>query len=152
MQYFIAIFAMANGRKMNDCDNGVEGVGVDGEQGAVGGEAVEEEGAGTFTLSSLSGALAVSSGICWVASRICTTPALADWSIPVATLITIVMATAIPDRISGLKVGAEAAGVMGMQLFFAATGASGNIKEVLATAPALFLHSAVQVLVLSFSV
>lgn len=62
-----------------------------------------------------------------------------------ATLITIVMATAVPGRVKGLQAGAEAAGVLGMQLFFASTGASGNIKEVLITAPALFLHSAVQV-------
>lgn len=58
---------------------------------------------------------------------------LADWNIPVATVMTIVLATMMPQRLQRLQGAAEACGVLGMQLFFAATGASGRYDACVGT-------------------
>lgn len=79
---------------------------------------------------------------CVVAEAIVSTFALAGWMIPVATLLIILVATIFPKELQPLKTAGEAAGVLCMQLFFAATGAAGSIRMVLATAPILLAFSA----------
>jgi hypothetical protein len=155
--YFMLLFALAN--KSGAVEGSVEGV------------AIEEEGAESFSIQEMSSALAVSATICWTATQICAAAGITGcvsllalhrgdqalrslgmsllwarrWSIPIATLITILAATAFPGQLSSLKGAGEAAGVMFMQLFFAATGASGSIRMVIATAPVPFPVSLSQV-------
>jgi uncharacterized membrane protein len=68
-------------------------------------------------------------------------------SIPVVTAIVVLLATAAPELLRPLSSAASGVGIILMQVFFAATGASGSIAHVLTTAPALFLFSAVQIAV-----
>jgi len=103
---------------------------------------MEEEGAGTFTINQLASALAVSASVCLVADKLVTAFALTGWTIPIATALIIFLATVFPSQLSGLRGAGEAAGVLFMQLFFAATGAAGSIRIVLETAPVLFFFSA----------
>lgn len=151
--YFIVLFVIAN---QTPCDTAAE---PGGQADALGKkrlsaasaplkkEEIKEEGAGSFTLNQLASALAVSAGVCLVADKIVTAFALAGWMIPIATAIIIFVATLFPSQLSGLQAAGEAAGVMCMQLFFAATGAAGSIRIVLATAPILFAFSALHLAV-----
>ena len=66
--------------------------------------------------------------------------------IPVATVVTVAVATAFPRRVGGLAPSGEALAAIVMQCFFVVIGASGSIKMMLTTAPSLFLYSFVQVL------
>ena len=146
--YFIVLFVIAN---QTPCDATAE---PSGQANALGKtrlsaasaplkkEEIKEEGAGSFTLNQLASALAVSAGVCLVADKIVTAFALSGWMIPIATALIIFCATLFPSQLSGLQAAGEAAGVMCMQLFFAATGAAGSIRIVLATAPILFAFSA----------
>ncbi|KAJ1490337.1 hypothetical protein T484DRAFT_1777634 [Baffinella frigidus] len=88
-------------------------------EGGTDGVVIEEEGAEAFSIREMSAALAVSATICWGANQIGIAAGISGWSIPIATLMTIAAATAIPGPLSSLKGAGEAAGVMFMQLFFA---------------------------------
>ena len=66
--------------------------------------------------------------------------------IPVATVLTVAVATAFPRRVGGLAPSGEALAAIVMQCFFVVIGASGSIKMMLTTAPSLFAYSFVQVM------
>ena len=66
--------------------------------------------------------------------------------IPVATVLTVAVATAFPRRVGGLAPSGEALAAIVMQCFFVVIGASGSIKMMLTTAPCLFAYSFVQVM------
>ena len=65
--------------------------------------------------------------------------------IPVATLLTVAIATLFPKRVGPLAPSGEALAAIVMQCFFVVIGASGSVKMMLNTAPSLFLYSFVQV-------
>ena len=65
--------------------------------------------------------------------------------IPLVTLITVGLATAAPRRVGALAPSGEALATIVMQLFFVTVGAAGSVSQMLATAPALFFLSLVQV-------
>ena len=66
--------------------------------------------------------------------------------IPIATVVTIALATAFPRRLGKLAPSGEALAAIVMQCFFVVIGASGSVKMMLRTAPSLFLYSFVQVM------
>jgi uncharacterized membrane protein len=68
-------------------------------------------------------------------------------AIPVITGLVVALATAFPTQLRRLCTAGSGVGIFVMQVFFAATGASGSIGSVLRTAPALFMFSAVQIAV-----
>ena len=65
--------------------------------------------------------------------------------IPIATFITVALATLAPKRLEKIAPAGEGLASIIMQFFFAAVGASGSIQKVLALAPLLFVFSFLQV-------
>eukprot|EP00183_Erythrolobus_madagascarensis_P006249 CAMPEP_0185843902 /NCGR_PEP_ID=MMETSP1354-20130828/266_1 /TAXON_ID=708628 /ORGANISM="Erythrolobus madagascarensis, Strain CCMP3276" /LENGTH=391 /DNA_ID=CAMNT_0028543485 /DNA_START=178 /DNA_END=1353 /DNA_ORIENTATION=- len=84
--------------------------------------------------------LGISGAVCCVASMLATKLAFLSslGMIPVSTLIVLVLVTLAPAYFGRLAPAANAVGVLFMQLFFAAAGASGSIAAVFRSAPALF--------------
>ena len=70
----------------------------------------------------------------------------AQWIIPIVTLTTVALATLFPKKVGGLAPSGEALASLAMQMFFVVIGASGSIRQMVSTAPALFFFSFVQVM------
>lgn len=68
-------------------------------------------------------------------------------SLPLISTLTVFAATIFPKFFSNLSQTGTALGVVFVQMFFAASGAAGSIGMVMTQAPALFLFSALQILV-----
>jgi uncharacterized membrane protein len=68
-------------------------------------------------------------------------------SLPVISLLSVTIATLFPRACASITEPAGHLAVILMNLFFSVTGAQGKLGKVLATAPRLFLFSAVQLLV-----
>jgi len=68
-------------------------------------------------------------------------------TIPIITLLSVTIASLFPRQSSGLSGSSSVLGALLMQLFFAATGASGSIRLVVQSAPAIILFSVVQLVV-----
>jgi uncharacterized membrane protein len=95
-----------------------------------------------FHLPSLAGALALSAGICAVSYWLERRFALAGIAILILTGITVLLATAQPHRLARLE-GSGELGMLLMQVFFAAIGASANIATVLKVGPILFVFAGI---------
>jgi uncharacterized membrane protein len=98
-------------------------------------------------LVDLSVAVALSSTLCAVATGVAATFLPQLGAIPVVTALVVLLATVFPRRLRPLCAAGSGVGIFLMQVFFAATGASGSIGAVIRTAPALFTFSAVQLAV-----
>lgn len=66
-------------------------------------------------------------------------------SLPLISILTVAAATIFPKFFSGISDTGTALGVGFIQMFFAASGATGSIKMVLQQAPSLFAFSALQI-------
>ncbi|KAJ0099100.1 hypothetical protein Patl1_20196 [Pistacia atlantica] len=66
-------------------------------------------------------------------------------SLPAITAIVVIFATALPAQFNELAPAGEAMALILMQVFFTVVGASGNIWNVLNTAPSIFLFALVQI-------
>eukprot|EP00588_Corethron_pennatum_P008736 CAMPEP_0194273648 /NCGR_PEP_ID=MMETSP0169-20130528/6947_1 /TAXON_ID=218684 /ORGANISM="Corethron pennatum, Strain L29A3" /LENGTH=381 /DNA_ID=CAMNT_0039016667 /DNA_START=398 /DNA_END=1543 /DNA_ORIENTATION=+ len=99
-----------------------------------------------ITLTKLSLSLAVASTIV-CAGDIITKSFLPKGlsSIPLISLLTVSMATALPIFFGRLSSTGTSLGILIMQLFFAVSGAAGSIRLVLVSAPSLFLFSSLQI-------
>ena len=140
--YFAGLFALAKGvmprEDENEDDSTVEDSGA----------AVEVEGAGEpFNVLNASYALAVAASVGYAAKLISGAFGLRGMDIPIITLITVVLATAMPKRLGALAGSGEALATLVMQAFFVAVGASGSITLMITTAPSLFFFSCLQVAV-----
>jgi uncharacterized membrane protein len=145
--YFMGLFALAKGvmPKMRD-GAGDEMRGGDGDDALDAVAVVEGEGAGEpFSALRASYALAVAAAVGYAAKLISTTLNLRGMDIPIITLITVVLATAMPKRFGALAGSGEALATLVMQAFFVAVGASGSIAHMLTTAPSLFVFCCLQV-------
>jgi len=65
--------------------------------------------------------------------------------VPLATLITVTVATALPKRLETISDAGEGVALLIMQFFFAAVGCGGSVHKVLGKAPLVFLFSFLQV-------
>ncbi len=140
--YFAGLFALAKGvmprEDEKEDDSTVEDSGA----------AVEGEGAGEpFNVLNASYALAVAASVGYAAKLISGAFGLRGMDIPIITLITVVLATAMPKRLGALAGSGEALATLVMQAFFVAVGASGSITLMITTAPSLFFFSCLQVAV-----
>ena len=140
--YFAGLFALAKGvmprEDEKEDDSTVEDSGA----------AVEVEGAGEpFNVLNASYALAVAASVGYAAKLISGAFGLRGMDIPIITLITVVLATAMPKRLGALAGSGEALATLVMQAFFVAVGASGSITLMITTAPSLFFFSCLQVAV-----
>jgi uncharacterized membrane protein len=116
--------------------------------------AVSSKGDATFsrpseiTLSSIGIALATSSALVTAGGLL--TKALLPRGVsplPVTSVLTVAAATVFPRFFLGIRKAGNALGILGIQLFFAASGCAGSIRLVLEQAPSLFAFSMLQVAV-----
>jgi len=68
-------------------------------------------------------------------------------ALPLISILTVTAATLFPRSFSNLRATGTSIGIIFMQMFFAASGASGSIRLVLQSAPSLFVFSALQIAV-----
>lgn len=61
------------------------------------------------------------------------------------SLLAVALATTFPSQMQSISQAGGAIGVLFMQLFFSVTGAMGHIPSVIKVAPAVFLHTTVQI-------
>lgn len=139
--YFAGLFALAKGLMPKKSSGGGGGGGEDVDDSAV-----EGEGAGEpFSVLNASYALTVTAAIGFVAKNISRAFGLSGMDIPIITLLTVALATAMPKRLNKLAGSGESLATLVMQAFFVAVGASGSISQMLTTAPSLFFFSCLQV-------
>ncbi|KAL2550506.1 hypothetical protein Fot_12036 [Forsythia ovata] len=92
-------------------------------------------------------ALAASFAICKTASFLTRYFGIQGGSLPAITAIVVILATTFPKQFAYLAPSGEAMAMILMQVFFTVVGASGSIRNVISTAPSIFLFSLVQIAV-----
>lgn len=99
-----------------------------------------------ISLSSLGMAVTVSS-LLVTSGRILTRALLPPGTsaLPLMSVLTVAAATAFPKFFQSIRTAGTAVGIIFIQLFFAASGAAGNLGLVLRSAPSLFAFSALQI-------
>lgn len=108
----------------------------------------DETNGAKIQLPSLVIALSVSSSLVTVGGFLTTLLLPTGTSaLPLTSLLTVVVATAFPKFFSRIREAGQALGVICIQMFFAASGASGSIALVLRQAPSLFAFSMLQIAV-----
>lgn len=99
----------------------------------------------SINIQTLSAATSLAFVLCAAADLLA--PVLSINSIVLVSAMSVAAATFSPKLVGSLAPAGAAIGGLLMQMFFAVTGASGHIPTVIRVAPALALHSAVQILV-----
>lgn len=99
------------------------------------------------TTSSIAYSVATASCLVTVGSAITESLCPTISSLLITSVLTVVSATLFPSMFERLRSSGTAIGTLFLQIFFAASGASGSIMLVLRQAPSLFLFSALQVAV-----
>ena len=99
-----------------------------------------------ISLSSLGMALTVSSLLVTL-GRIMTRALLPSGTsaLPLMSVLTVAAATSFPKFFQSIRSAGTAVGILFIQMFFAASGAAGNLGLVLRSAPSLFAFSALQI-------
>ena len=148
--YFSALFRFARDTQAPDIDQAYDlkdpshGVARDEAKSDV---ILKARLSNAFEVNKGSYALTVAASICALGTYIAGAAGVGvQWIIPIVTLVTVALATAFPKKIGGLAPSGEALAALAMQLFFVTIGASGSIKQMVSTAPALFFFSFVQVM------
>jgi len=142
--YFAGLFALARG--VMPRDDAEERSRAANSSSAVDGSPVEGEGAGEpFSVLNASYALAIAASVGFATKLICAALNVRGMDIPIITLLTVGLATAMPKRLGALAGSGEALATLVMQAFFVAVGASGSIAHMINTAPSLFFFSCLQV-------
>ncbi|XP_071734273.1 uncharacterized protein [Rutidosis leptorrhynchoides] len=140
--YFTTLFALAakispeTSESESESTNGVE-------------EDVRNSESGSSKLGLLQSAtaLGVSFGICKMGSFVTKYFGIPGGILPGVTAIVVVLATAFPKQFTYLAPAGEVMAMILMQVFFTVVGASGNIWNVINTAPSIFLFAMVQLAV-----
>lgn len=90
-------------------------------------------------------ALAVSFVICKIADSFTKYFRIQGGTLPIVTAIAVVLATVFPKQSARLAPSGETMALILMQVFFAVVGASGNISNVVNTAPSIFFFALIQI-------
>ncbi|XP_015571318.1 uncharacterized membrane protein YjcL [Ricinus communis] len=134
--YFTTLFALASKIPAETSTSSNE----DGmESGSVSGE--------KLPVLQLATSLAVSLAICKAGSYVTKLFGIQGGILPAVTAIVVILATAFPTQFNGLAPSGEAMALILMQVFFTVVGASGNIWNVVKTAPSIFMFALVQIAV-----
>jgi uncharacterized membrane protein len=67
-------------------------------------------------------------------------------ALPLTSFLTVIAATVFPKYFMHIRKAGNALGILGIQMFFAASGCAGSIRLVLQQAPSLFMFSTLQLL------
>ncbi|KAL4859151.1 putative membrane protein YjcL [Chlorella vulgaris] len=106
---------------------------------------IDLDGSRIITVLRGATALAVAAVICFAGTTAADVLRYKGGSITLITAITVTLATVFPRLLTPLRASGEGLAAILMQIFFASVGASGSIRVVMQTAPALFLWSAIAV-------
>lgn len=106
---------------------------------------VESEPANKLPVLQMATALAVSFVICKAGTFLTKYFGIQGGSLPAITAIVVILATAFPKQFAYLAPSGEAMALILMQVFFAVIGASGNVWNVINTAPSIFVFALVQI-------
>jgi len=141
--YFAFIFWLAN--KDPGTPKGVADAEEENGQGFKANSAAQS--IGDFTILNVMKSLSTACVLCLISSLLQKLyyPSLSI--IPIVSVLTVVAASFLPVIFRPIAPSGSKMGVFLMQLFFAATGANGNIAKVAETAPMVFVFSVVQVFV-----
>ena len=107
-------------------------------------ESIEEKN--DFILSHVSGALALSFFICWIAKSISETLGYGQYSILAITALTLLVANLFPRILKNLR-GDFEIGMLLMYLFFAVVGAGTDATAFISNAPLLFVFGLIIIFV-----
>ncbi|KAM7250343.1 hypothetical protein ACFE04_022226 [Oxalis oulophora] len=107
----------------------------------------ESEDEGKVNVLQAASAVAVSLVICKVATSLTKLCKIKGGNLPGVTALVVILATMFPTLFRHLAPSGELIALALMQVFFAVVGASGNIWNVINTAPSIFLFALVQVTV-----
>ncbi|KAF3959879.1 hypothetical protein CMV_015350 [Castanea mollissima] len=108
---------------------------------------VDSEPGNKLPVLRMATALAVSFAICKTGTFLAKYFGIQGGSLPAITAIVVILATAFPKQFAYLAPSGEAMALILMQVFFAVIGANGSIRNVIITAPSIFLFSLVQIAV-----
>lgn len=114
----------------------------------VGTEVVSEEShssGGGIKVMEGSVAVAFSAAVCYIAAEIQVALQIGGFLIPIATAITVAVATIAPRWLTPLESSAEGIAQLFMMMFFACIGANSSVASVVSTAPTLFAFCIVQI-------
>ncbi|KAL3653552.1 hypothetical protein CASFOL_003233 [Castilleja foliolosa] len=132
--YFTTLFALASK------------IPAESSTSAAGGDLNEESQSGDkLSVLPTATALAVSFIICKSAIYLTKYFGIQGGTLPAITAIVVFLATAFPKQFAYLAPSGEAMALILMQVFFAVIGASGSIRNVISTAPSIFLFALVQI-------
>jgi len=131
--YFTSVFALAAG---------VTAAGSSAPAASL--EDAEESKQGV-SVASAAYALALSAVICAASVAGARAMHVSGADIPIITAAIVTLATIFPRRVGSLAPAGSVLAAVLLQVFFAVVGAAGSVREVVATAPALFLFAALQV-------
>ncbi|PSS33039.1 Protein of unknown function DUF819 protein [Actinidia chinensis var. chinensis] len=90
-------------------------------------------------------AIAVSFAICKIGTFLTKYFGIQGGSLPAITAIVVILATAFPRQFGQLAPSGEAMALILMQVFFTVVGVSGNIRNVIYTAPSIFMFALIQI-------
>lgn len=100
---------------------------------------------GKLPVLQIATAIAVSFSICKFGAYLTKYFGIQGGSLPAVTAIVVILATVFPTQFGRLAPAGEAMALILMQVFFTVVGASGNIWNVINTAPSIFLFALVQI-------
>ncbi|KAH7853460.1 hypothetical protein Vadar_002735 [Vaccinium darrowii] len=106
---------------------------------------VESNSGSKLLVPQTAAALAASFAICKSATWLTKLFEIKGGVLPVITAIVVFLATVLPKHFGYLALGGDAIAVVLMQVFFAVVGASGSIRNVILTAPNIFIFAFIQV-------
>ena len=135
--YFVFLFSSAKGRSFNKRGN------VAGKVGEVS-KGLERNRA--TDLESISVSLSISALIVWaggILTNLLLPPGVSK--LPMLSVLAIACSTAFPKFFGSFRGVGNILGVLFIQMFFAASGAAGDLVEVLKNAPSLFAFSLIQI-------
>ncbi|XP_076896911.1 uncharacterized protein LOC143550059 [Bidens hawaiensis] len=110
-------------------------------------EELKSESGSNLSLLQSATALAISFAICKLGSFVTKYFAIQGGILPAVTAIVVVLATVFPKQFTHLAPAGEVMAMILMQVFFTVVGASGNLWNVINTAPSIFLFALVQLAV-----
>ncbi|XP_058205988.1 uncharacterized protein LOC131319645 isoform X1 [Rhododendron vialii] len=106
---------------------------------------MESDSGSKLVVTQTAAALAASFAICKFATWLTKLFGIKGGDLSVITAIVVFLATVLPKHFGYLAPGGEAIAVVLMQIFFAVVGANGSIRNIILTAPNIFVFAFIQV-------
>ncbi|KAM7499694.1 hypothetical protein LguiA_024108 [Lonicera macranthoides] len=135
--YFTTLFALASKIPPEALTSTTDGIGT----------TESESSSNKLPVLQTATALAVSFAICSLGNFLTKYFGIPGGILPAITAIVVILATAFPKQFAEIAPSGEAMALILMQVFFAVVGASGNVWNVINTAPSIFFFALVQIAV-----